>query len=106
MGPRDLQRPIAQHYATASLPIAKGGPYADSKMIEIPVTSQEASLLTAFRRLAPDAAGELSRLIERLGAVAPECEIDWFESWSEEDLKEFRSASLRRLEEHEAEEAG
>lgn len=75
-------------------------------MMEIPVTSQEASLLTAFRRLAPDAAGELSRLIERLGAVAPERKVDWSESWSDEDLKEFRAASLRRLEENEAEEAG
>ena len=74
--------------------------------MEMSVTSQEASLLTAFRRLAPDAAGELSRLIERLGAVAPERKIDWSDSWSDEDLKEFRAASLRRLEENEAEEAG
>ena len=74
--------------------------------MEMSVTSQEASLLTAFRRLAPDAAGELSRLIERLGAAAPERNIDWSDSWSDEDLKEFRAASLRRLEENEAEEAG
>ncbi len=74
--------------------------------MEISITSQEASLLTAFRRLAPDAAGELTRLIERLGAVAPERKIDWSDSWSDEDLKEFRAASLRRLEENEAEEAG
>lgn len=74
--------------------------------MEISVTSQEASLITAFRRLAPDAAGELSRLIERLGAVAPERKIDWSDSWSDEDLRDFRAASLRRLEENEAEDAG
>ncbi len=74
--------------------------------MEISVTSQEATLLTAFRRLAPDAAGELTRLIERLGAVAPERKIDWSDSWSDEDLKEFRAASLRRLDANEAEEAG
>jgi hypothetical protein len=74
--------------------------------MEISVTSQEASLITAFRRLAPDAADELTRLIERLGAVAPERKIDWSDSWSDEDLSEFRAASLRRLEENEAEEAG
>jgi len=74
--------------------------------MEISVTSQEASLITAFRKLAPDAAGELTRLIERLGAVAPERKIDWSDSWSEEDLQEFRGASLRRLWESEAEEAG
>jgi hypothetical protein len=60
--------------------------------MERSVTSQEASLITAFRRLAPDAAGELTRLIERLGAVAPERRIDWSDSWSDEDLKEFRAA--------------
>lgn len=74
--------------------------------MEISVTSQEASLLAAFRRLAPDAAGELSRLIERLGALAPERRIDWSDSWSDEDLKEFRAASLQRLEEDEAKESG
>lgn len=74
--------------------------------MEISVTSQEATLLTAFRRLAPDAAGELTRLIERLGAVAPERKIDWSDSWSDEDLKEFRAASLRRLDANEAEEVG
>ena len=74
--------------------------------MEISVTSQEATLLTAFRRLTPDAAGELTRLIEGLSAVAPERKIDWSDSWSDEDLKEFRAASLRRLDENEAEEAG
>jgi hypothetical protein len=74
--------------------------------MEIAVTSQEASLITAFRRLAPDAAGELTRLIERLGPVAPERRNDWSDSWSDEDLKEFRAASFRRLEESEVEEAG
>ena len=74
--------------------------------MEISVISQEATLLTAFRRLAPDAAGELTRLIERLGAVAPERKIDWSDSWSDEDLKEFRAATLRKLDKKEAEEAG
>ena len=74
--------------------------------MEILLNSQEASLLTAFRRLPPDAAGELSRLVERLAALAPERRIDWSDSWSDEDLREFRAASIRRLEERESEEAG
>lgn len=74
--------------------------------MEILLNSQEASLLTAFRRLPPDAAGELSRLVERLAALAPERRIDWSDSWSDEDLREFRAASIRRLEESESEEAG
>ena len=74
--------------------------------MEILLNSQEATLLTAFRRLPPDAAGELSRLVERLAALAPERKIDWSDSWSDEDLREFRAASVRRLEESELEEAG
>ena len=74
--------------------------------MEILLNSQEASLLAAFRRLPPDAAGELSRLVERLAALAPERRIDWSDSWSDEDLREFRAGSIRRLEERESEEAG
>ena len=74
--------------------------------MEVSLNSQEASLLTAFRRLPPDAADELSGLIERLAALAPERKIDWSDSWSDEDLRDFRTASIRRLEEREAEEAG
>ena len=74
--------------------------------MEILLNSQETSPLTAFRRLPPDAAGELSRLVERLAALAPERKIDWSDSWSDEDLREFRAASVRRLEECESEEAG
>ena len=70
------------------------------------LNSRETSLVTAFRRLPPDAAGELARLIERLAAVGPDRKIDWSDSWSDEDLRDFRAASLRRLEESEAEEAG
>lgn len=74
--------------------------------MDVSINSQEASLLSSFRRLPPDAAGELSRLIERLAALAPERKIDWSDSWSDEDLRDFRAASIRRLEESEAEEAG
>ncbi len=73
--------------------------------MEILVNSQEASLLTAFRRLPPEAAGESSRLIERLADLASERKIDWSDSWSDDDLREFRAASVRRLEESESEDA-
>lgn len=73
--------------------------------MEALLNSQEASLLTAFRRLPPDTAGELSRLIERLANLAPARKIDWSDSWSDEDFSEFRAASIRRLEQRESEEA-
>jgi hypothetical protein len=59
----------------------------------------------AFRRLPPDAAAELSALAERLATLTPNCRIDWSDSWSDEDLEDFKAASLRRLEVEESEES-
>jgi len=71
--------------------------------MEMQVNAQEASLVEAFRRLPPDTAAELSALAERLAALTPNRRIDWSDSWSDEDLQEFRAASLRRLEAEESE---
>jgi len=71
--------------------------------MEILLNSQEASLLNAFRRLPKSAAIELPQLIERLASLAPNRKIDWSDSWSDEDLREFRADSLRRLEASESE---
>lgn len=71
--------------------------------MEVLLNPREESLLNAFRRLPPEAAVQLSRLIERLAALAPERKIDWSDEWSDEDLSEFRAASVRRLEASEAE---
>jgi hypothetical protein len=72
--------------------------------MEQPLNAREASLVQAFRRLPPDAAAELTALAERLAALRPGTKIDWSDSWSEEDLKEFTTASARRLEAEESEE--
>jgi hypothetical protein len=71
--------------------------------MEMYLSEREASLVGAFRRLPPDTATELSALLERLAEVAPNRRIDWSDSWSDEDLKEFRAASLRRLDADESE---
>ena len=49
------------------------------------------------------AAAELSALTQRLAALAPGKRIDWSDSWSDSDLQEFTSASIRRLDEEEDE---
>lgn len=64
---------------------------------------REESLVEVFRRLRPDAAAELSALAERLAALAPDRKIDWSDSWTDEDLLDFRAASLSRLEAEELE---
>jgi hypothetical protein len=46
---------------------------------------------------------ELSALAERLAELTPNGRIDWSDAWSDEDLNDFRAASLRRLEDEESE---
>jgi hypothetical protein len=65
--------------------------------MEMQLNEWEASLVDAFRRLPPDTATELSSLAQRLAELAPNHRIDWSDSWSDEDLNEFRAASLRRF---------
>ena len=87
-----------------SAPLARS--YTDYRVMEMQLNAQEASLVEAFRRLPPDAAAELSALAERLAGLTPNRKIDWSDSWSDEDLKEFRAASLRRLDAEESEDPG
>jgi hypothetical protein len=65
--------------------------------MEMQLNPREASLVEAFRRLPPDTAAELSALAERLATLTPNRRIDWSDSWSDEDLNDFRAASVKRL---------
>jgi hypothetical protein len=71
--------------------------------MEMQLNEREASLVDAFRQLPPETAIELSALAGRLAELAPKRRIDWSDSWSDEDLSEFRAASLRRLDAEESE---
>jgi hypothetical protein len=62
------------------------------------LSSQEATLLDAFRRLPADAANELSVLVHRLAVLPPGTRVDWSDSWTEEDLRDFTAHSVKRLE--------
>jgi hypothetical protein len=73
--------------------------------MEMQLDPREATLVEVFRRLPPDAAAELSALAERLATIAPHGRIDWSDSWSDEDLRDFSTASVRRLEAEESEES-
>ena len=70
------------------------------------LNEREASLVDAFRRLPPETAVELTALAERLAELAPNRTIDWSDSWSDEDLRAFTAASLRRLDAEESEDRG
>jgi len=71
--------------------------------MELQLNPREASLVETFRRLPPAAAAQLTALAERLAGLRPKTQIDWADSWSDDDLKEFTAASVRRLEAEESE---
>jgi hypothetical protein len=62
------------------------------------ISALESTLLEAFRKLPPEAASELSQLVQRLSALPSGNRVDWSDSWSEEDLRDFTVHSQRRLE--------
>jgi hypothetical protein len=70
----------------------------------VQISAREEVLLEAFRRLPPEAADELAALIQRLATLTPGTKIDWADSWSDADLREFTAASLKRFEDEEREE--
>jgi hypothetical protein len=76
--------------------------YTGDSDMQMRLNEREASLVNAVRRLPSEAATELSALAARLAELAPDHRIDWSDSWSDEDLAEFRAASLRRLDTEES----
>jgi hypothetical protein len=72
--------------------------------MELQLSAREMSLLEALRRLPPEAAAELTALAERLASLRPNTVIDWSDGWSDEDLNEFTTAAVNRLESEELEE--
>ena len=68
------------------------------------IGEREEVLLDTFRRLPEETAKELSALAQRLAALTPGTTVDWPDSWSDADLREFTAASLRRLEDVKQEE--
>jgi hypothetical protein len=52
-----------------------------------------------------DTAAELSALAERLATLSPHSRVDWSDSWTDEDMRDFMAESLRRPEAEESEES-
>ena len=79
-------------------------PYTGYEGIKVEISEREEVLLETFRRLPEETARELSALAERLAALTPGTTVDWSDSWSDADMREFTAASLRRFEDEEQEE--
>jgi hypothetical protein len=58
---------------------------------------QELALLLDLRRLPPPAVEQVVALTHRLAAAAEHGSVDWSDSWSVEDLREYSRASADHL---------
>jgi len=69
-----------------------------SEDLLLDLNPQETTLLNAFRRLPADAANQLSALVQRLVVLSGHTTIDWSDSWTDDDLRDFTAHSLKRIE--------
>jgi hypothetical protein len=69
--------------------------------VVIVLTDKEEQLVQAVRNLPPDVAEQMMTWAARLVDLANGQPVDWSDSWSDEDLADATTASLRNFEERE-----
>jgi hypothetical protein len=67
----------------------------------VAITSREEQLVSEFRKLSANAAEQISLLIRRLASLPKDAKINWSDEWSDEDLQDLTTASLRYFESRE-----
>jgi hypothetical protein len=67
------------------------------------LSAQEESLIMVVRALAPQDAHKVLTWANQLADLAHGRQIEWSDSWTDEDLAEATAASVRRFEEQEME---
>ena len=73
-------------------------------MDSIALSPSEQSLIKVVRMLPPDEAGKVLVWARQLADLASDRQVDWSDSWSDDDIEEARIASLKRFEQQEREE--
>ena len=71
----------------------------------ITLSENEERLVEALRALPPDAADQVITWTTRLRDLANGKNVDWSDTWTEEDLADVQRASLSRFDEREREES-
>ena len=61
------------------------------------LSANEESLIKVVRMLPPDEARKVLVWAQQLADLGGDRRVDWSDSWSDEDLREFTAASLQRL---------
>ena len=70
----------------------------------ITLSENEERLVEALRALPPDAADQVITWTTRLRDLANGKNVDWSDTWNDEDLTDVQRASLSRFDEREREE--
>jgi hypothetical protein len=70
----------------------------------ITLSENEERLVEALRALPPNAADQVITWTTRLRDLANGKNVDWSDTWTEEDLEDVRRASLSRFDERERKE--
>jgi hypothetical protein len=65
------------------------------------LTPQEESLISVVRALPPDEAGKVLDWARQLADLAGGREVEWSDSWTDQDLADATAVSLRTFEERE-----
>jgi hypothetical protein len=67
------------------------------------LSPQEESLISVVRALPPDEAGKVLDWARQLADLAGGRNVQWSDSWTDEDLTEATAAAVRRFEDQERE---
>jgi len=67
------------------------------------LSANEESLIKVVRMLPPDEARKVLAWAQQLAELGGERQVEWSDSWSDEDLREATLASLERFEKQERE---
>ena len=71
----------------------------------ITLSENEERLVEALRALPPDAADQAIAWTTRLRDLANGKNVDWSDTWTDEDLADVQRASLAKFDERESEES-
>jgi len=65
------------------------------------LSAHEESLISVVRALPPREAGRILDWARQLADLGDQRDIEWSDSWSDEDIAEATSAAVKRLEDEE-----
>ena len=65
------------------------------------ISASEEELISAVRKLPPEAVEEISSLIRRLASLPAGAKVDWSDEWSDKDLRDYTAASIKNFESRE-----